>query len=133
MLKSEIDEIEKKAKAATQGKWITHDYGVVSNFEVTSDISTICTVNSCNNGQPLPQFTKLNAEYIASVSPDVTLKLIAYVRKLEAVRDAAIKYNSRGSLHKEYCAESTFNPIVCGCGYSSLAMALKACRGEGEE
>ena len=60
---------------ATPGKWLVHDHGVPNNFEVTSRYCTICNVASWSQGNPMSDFTRPNAKYIAAHDP-ATMRLI---------------------------------------------------------
>jgi hypothetical protein len=85
MLKTEIDEIERLAKAATKGPW---------RYTFQTDHYCLWMAEHVKGSQIIGRFAdfrfKPDAEYIASVSPDVTL--ITYVRRLEKVRDAASRF-----------------------------------------
>ena len=94
MLKTEIDEIEKLSNTDS------HD-------DMHSDGCEMFEGEDCDCQNYHRQFLNLQKE---------TLKLVAYVRKLERVRDAAIVIRDEGP-----------------CLYGDLRKALKACAGGGDE
>lgn len=82
-----IDELEKLAKAATQGKWYVSD----KVFAVKDDTFLVIAsperwIAHVLEGTPLGEE---DAAFIAAANPKVVLELIATTRQLQAERDAA--------------------------------------------
>lgn len=85
-LRTDLAALETAARAATPGPWKVGygpygwDDGIVqADVEVTFGRGVIVT----NSGHGSTSLSEQDAAYIAAVSPDVALSLIAYVRHLE--------------------------------------------------
>jgi hypothetical protein len=77
----DLDHLEQLAKAATQGPWSIHRGSVVCDIGGPLRIGgVIADIN-----QPDHPGGKADAAYIAAVSPDVVLALIAELRALRVV------------------------------------------------
>jgi hypothetical protein len=77
MHKTEIDEIEGLAKKLENDNWVVS----FSHHSFYRDKYNQEYYLNSGSGIPLD-----NCQFISAMSPDVTLKLIAYVRRLEKVR-----------------------------------------------
>lgn len=96
--RDEIEELERKAKAATEGPWFPHDFTEAPSDSPPSahDVAVSCTtpdhilVASMGGGLWGPRGdagilqAKLDADYIAAAHPATTLALIARIRELES-------------------------------------------------
>ena len=101
----DLDALSALAEAATPGPWALATWGpVLTKAWVDYDADTTGTVVPpadwlCIAGQPIP-----DAAYIAAMSPDVALALIARVQKAEAERAEAEREADRALMEKEiYC------------------------------
>ena len=100
----DLDAIEARARAATQGEWIPGHHanpdhscscrGILSEFYFGS----ICTVNESltrdieDGDNPPPEEAAANARHIAGMDPTTTLALTAEVRKLREAEQKHLQY-----------------------------------------
>jgi hypothetical protein len=94
---SQLDDLERKARAATPGPWITWDAPEDGEVYDGTDCKRVVQVSR----HPVAA----NVEHIAANSPDVTLALIARIRELErTVGQAAdlLEAKSDGSARREW-------------------------------
>lgn len=100
-MKIDLDELERKARAATPCMWGTHRVvGMPRNDEpimatvIADDLDErdrVQQVADCyDNTHCSDKQCEANAEHIAANSPPVTLALIARIRELEASLDRAL-------------------------------------------
>lgn len=75
-----LDDIEKKAKAATPGPWANK---WSSNYPFYVDVRKPAPSLSKHDAERPTYWRVQDAEYIAAVSPDVVLKLIERLRDAE--------------------------------------------------
>lgn len=90
MTNEELNELERLAKAATEGEWIEsdHDVYVLDMYDDANEGEPICFPSTAN-----PNF-KNNMKFIAKSNPQTALSLIAEVRRLrELVEQARKKWN----------------------------------------
>lgn len=82
-----LDDLETKARAATKGPWSVHDASWTDVDQVLGIEAPSASVIGCRAtdgpGADL-LIAKPDAAYIASMSPDVALKLIAVARAAKA-------------------------------------------------
>lgn len=93
--KIDLDELERKARAATGGEWkaeivtgMPRDNEPIMAMVVSDGVQQIadCYDNTpCSDKQ-----SEANAQHVAANGPPVTLALIARIRELEAALDSAI-------------------------------------------
>jgi len=99
-----LTDLERLARAATPGPWVASDpedsdgkFAWVDNDK--RDFGSMCTVyaTSC------PESPLANAAYIAALSPERVLALLAVVKAAEAMRERC-RYEVAGQLHGAACA-----------------------------
>lgn len=113
-----LDAIEAKAKAATPGKWEDHNWDVMERPHVVAH-ALWNGKDHCNGHFDVP-CTAENTAYIATMSPDVALKLVEAVRVMrKALADVS---NQRGYCQLGPTSEMTDKIILHANGdYANVA------------
>jgi len=128
-------ELEMKARAATLGPWTAvsdlPDWGVATENQPDFHPDPIVTKNRQYRA---PWRTNLgcserDAKYIAAVSPDVILSLIASARAYEVMRDALRLSASYGEGEILFCSDVRL-PLLGEHAREALTKADKIMKGE---
>jgi predicted phosphoadenosine phosphosulfate sulfurtransferase len=96
-----LDDLEKKAQAATQGVWFSAEHGqyvsAVCGDESTHNDSD--NISFYNGHLVAESFRPKNAEYVASANPETILALIKAVRAAQnAVNQGCLMHAAKGSI-----------------------------------
>jgi len=81
-----LDDLESKAKAATPGPWIIQERRVPLGKCIETIDESILKMDE-DELVACAEYSSEDAKYIASVSPDVVLKLLAVVRAAIVLKD----------------------------------------------
>lgn len=90
--KIDLDELERKARAATPGPWCWIHGDFADTLKRLGDQEIVLRITDDDRSiYPHPR----NCGYLACSSPDVTLALIARIRELEALATQVIRDHVR--------------------------------------
>jgi len=107
---SQLDELERKARAATAGPWSQYESMVCGPGESANDMDVAdCALGS--EPEDVEEWTAAirDAEHIAANSPDVTLKLVAIARAALAWSEARRRFEDEESPARlGACADAAF-------------------------
>ena len=87
MTRPDIDTIEARAKAATEGEWQSRESktGLFSGVTTKGKSWLACFDSGIDRSRWVSrEESKANADFVATMNPQATLDLIAYIRHLES-------------------------------------------------